>query len=91
MKLVGATNLSIQIPFFLEGITQGFLASLLSLGILYVGFKLLIYKITIDYSLYLGYVDIIFLPQKLFAALILLGIALGIFGCVFSMGRFLKV
>jgi len=91
MKLVGATNLSIQIPFFLEGITQGFLASLLSLGILYAGFKLLIYKITIDYSLYLGYVDIIFLPQKLFAALILLGIALGIFGCVFSMGRFLKV
>ena len=91
MKLVGATNLSIQIPFFLEGITQGFLASLLSLGILYAGFKLLIYKITIDYSLYLGYVDLIFLPQKLFAALILLGIALGIFGCLFSMGRFLKV
>lgn len=91
MKLVGATNFSIQIPFFLEGITQGFLASLLSLGILYAGFKLLIYKITIDYSLYLGYVDIIFLPQKLFAALILLGIALGIFGCLFSMGRFLKV
>jgi len=91
MKLVGATNLSIQIPFFLEGIAQGFLASLLSLGILYAGFKLLIYKITIDYSLYLGYVDLIFLPQKLFAALILLGIALGIFGCLFSMGRFLKV
>ena len=91
MKLVGATNLSIQIPFFLEGITQGLLASLLSLGILYAGFKLLIYKITIDYSLYLGYVDLIFLPQKLFAALILLGIALGIFGCLFSMGRFLKV
>lgn len=91
MKLVGATNLSIQIPFFLEGITQGLLASLLSLGILYVGYKLLIYKITIDYSLYLGYVDLIFLPQKLFAALILLGIALGIFACIFSMGRFLKV
>lgn len=91
MKLVGATNLSIQIPFFLEGITQGCMASLLSLGMLYLGYKLLIYKITVDYSLYLGTVDFIFLPQKLFFALILLGIALGTFGCIFSMGRFLKM
>ena len=90
MKLVGATNFSIQIPFFLEGITQGFAASLLSLGILFVSYKLLLYKITIDYSLYLGYVEFVFLPQKLIGQLILLGIALGIFGCAFSMGRFLK-
>ena len=90
MKLVGATNFSIQIPFFLEGITQGFAASLLSLGILFVSYKLLLYKITIDYSLYLGYVEFVFLPQKLICQLILLGIVLGIFGCAFSMGRFLK-
>ena len=90
MKLVGATNFSIQIPFFLEGITQGFAASLLSLGILFVSYKLLLYKITIDYSLYLGYVEFVFLPQKLIGQLILLGIVLGIFGCAFSMGRFLK-
>jgi cell division transport system permease protein len=90
MKLVGATNFSIQIPFFLEGITQGFAASLLSLGVLFVSYKLLLYKITIDYSLYLGYVEFVFLPQKLIGQLILLGIVLGIFGCAFSMGRFLK-
>ena len=90
MKLVGATNFSIQIPFFLEGITQGFAASLLSLGVLFVSYKLLLYKITIDYSLYLGYVDFVFLPQKLIGQLIMLGIILGIFGCAFSMGRFLK-
>ena len=90
MKLVGATSFSIQIPFFLEGIAQGFMASILSLGILFVSYKLLIYKITIDYSLYLGYVGFVFLPQKLILQLILLGIILGIFGCAFSMGRFLK-
>ena len=90
MKLVGATSFSIQIPFFLEGIAQGFMASLLSLGILFVSYKLLIYKITIDYSLYLGYLGFVFLPQKLILQLILLGIVLGIFGCAFSMGRFLK-
>ena len=90
MKLVGATSFSIRIPFFLEGITQGFAASLLSLGVLFVSYKLLLYKITIDYSLYLGYVEFVFLPQKLIVQLILLGIVLGIFGCAFSMGRFLK-
>jgi cell division transport system permease protein len=90
MKLVGATNFSIQIPFFLEGITQGFSASLLALVILFVSYKLLMYKIIIDYNLYLGYVEFIFLPQRLILQLVFLGIVLGIFGCAFSMGRFLK-
>lgn len=90
MKLVGATNFFIQTPFFLEGFIQGFSASLLSLGILYVSYKILISKIIIDYSLYLGYLDLIFLSQKLIIELILLGILLGLFGCAFSMGRFLK-
>jgi len=90
MKLVGATNFFIQTPFFLEGFIQGFSESLLSLGILYVSYKILISKIIIDYSLYLGYLDLIFLPQKLIIELILLGILLGLFGCAFSMGRFLK-
>jgi cell division transport system permease protein len=90
MKLVGATNFFIQIPFFLEGLIQGFSASLLSLGILYLGYKILISKIIIDYSLYLGYLDLTFLSQNLIIALLSLGILLGIFGCAFSMGRFLK-
>jgi cell division transport system permease protein len=91
MKLVGATNLSIRIPFFLEGITQGLLASLLAIGILYGGYKALVHKLIVDYSLFLGPLQLTFLPPQLMAALVLLGIALGIFGCAFSMGRFLKV
>jgi len=91
MKLVGATNLSIRIPFFLEGIAQGLLASLLSLGMLYAGYKALVHKLVTDYSLFLGPMQLTFLPYSMTGALILLGIALGIFGCAFSMGRFLKV
>mgnify|MGYP001025987211 CR=1 FL=1 len=91
MKLVGATNRSIRIPFFLEGIAQGLLASLLSLGILYGGYRALVHKLIVDYSLFLGPLQLTFLPPQLMAALVLLGIALGIFGCAFSMGRFLKV
>ncbi len=91
MKLVGATNLSIRIPFFLEGIAQGLLASLLSLGILYAGYKALVHKLLTDYSLFLGPMQLTFLPYSLMGALVLLGITLGIFGCAFSMGRFLRV
>jgi len=90
MKLVGATNFFIQVPFFLEGFIQGLSGSLLALGILYVSYKILISKITSDYSLYLGALNLTFLPQQLVIALTLFGILLGAFGCALSMGRFLK-
>jgi len=91
MKLVGATNFFIQVPFFIEGLIQGLSGSLLALGLLYVSYKILISKIISDYSLYLGAFNLIFLPQRLIISMILLGILLGIFGCALSMGRFLKV
>jgi len=91
MKLVGATNFFIQVPFFMEGFIQGLSGSLLALGILYVSYKILISKIISDYSLYLGAFNLIFLPQKLVISIILFGILLGVFGCALSMGRFLKV
>lgn len=91
MKLVGASNFFIKVPFFLEGFIQGLCGSSLALGILYVSYKILISKIISDYSLYLGALNLIFLPQKLVIAIIFLGILLAVFGCTLSMGRFLKV
>ena len=91
MKLVGATNFFIQVPFFLEGLIQGLAGSLLALGILYISYKILIVKVISDYSLYLGASNLVFLPQNLVIALICFGVLLGMLGCVLSMGRFLKV
>ncbi len=91
MKLVGATNFFIQVPFFLEGLIQGLAGSLLALGILYISYKIFIVKVISDYSLYLGASNLVFLPQNLVVALICFGILLGIVGCALSMGRFLKV
>ena len=91
MKLVGATNFFIQVPFFLEGLIQGLAGSLLALGILYISYKIFIIKVTSDYSLYLGSSNLVFLPQNLVIALICFGVLLGIIGCALSMGRFLKV
>jgi cell division transport system permease protein len=46
LRLVGATNLFIRIPFWLEGIVLGLLGSLLSLGLLFIVIKV--------FPLYLG-------------------------------------
>jgi len=46
LRLVGATNLFIRIPFWLEGIVLGLLGSLMSLGLLFVVIKV--------FPLYLG-------------------------------------
>ena len=90
MKLVGATNFFIQVPFLLEGFIQGLSGSLLALGMLYVSYKILISKIIADYSLYLGSLNLIFLPQQLVISLVIFGVSLGVFGCALSMGKFLK-
>jgi cell division transport system permease protein len=90
LRLVGATNLFIRIPFWLEGIVLGLLGSLLSLGLLFVVIKL--------FPLYLGsslgavqqllsfrYPD---WPQAL--GLLAAGAATGFTGSATSVSKFLK-
>lgn len=91
LRLVGATNIFIRIPFWLEGITLGLLGSLLSLGLLFVVINL--------FPIYLGsslgalqellrfrYPD---LTQA--AGLLLGGAATGFVGSATSVSKFLKV
>jgi cell division transport system permease protein len=91
LRLVGATNLFIRIPFWLEGITLGLLGSLLSLGLLFIVIQ--------AFPVYLGaslgalqellrfrYPD---LTQALF--LLVGGAATGFVGSATSVSKFLKV
>jgi cell division transport system permease protein len=91
LRLVGATNLFIRIPFWLEGIVLGLLGSLLSLGLLFVVINL--------FPIYLGaslgalqellsfrYPD---LAQAV--GLLLGGAATGFVGSATSVSKFLKV
>ncbi|HVP89682.1 MAG TPA: permease-like cell division protein FtsX [Terriglobales bacterium] len=91
LRLVGATNLFIRIPFWLEGLVLGLLGSLLSLGLLFLVIK--------AFPLYLGpslgalreLLRFRFpgLTQSL--ALLLGGAATGFTGSATSVSRFLKV
>jgi len=91
LRLVGATNIFIRIPFWLEGITLGLLGSLLSLGLLFVVINL--------FPIYLGsslgalqellrfrYPDLAQAGGLLFG-----GAATGFVGSVTSVSKFLKV
>ena len=90
LRLVGGTNTFIRIPFLLEGMTLGFLGSLLSLLVLLVVIKL--------FPLYLGptlgAVREIFefrylnLAQSL--GLLTAGALIGLLGSLTSVSRFLK-
>ena len=91
LRLVGATNTFIRLPFLLEGITLGILGSLLSLGLLFLLTKF--FPLYIGHSLgalqeivafrYLSW------PQSL--SLVAGGALMGVLGSLSSLSRFLKI
>jgi len=91
MKYVGATNWFIRWPFVLEGINLGILGTVLPLAIIYFAYQEAL--VWVEENLY-------FLPPMvpLYDALhetgllvVPLGVALGVMGSIFSLGKYLKV
>ena len=90
LRLVGATNIFIRIPFWLEGITLGLLGSLLSLGLLFVVINL--------FPIYLGsslgalqeILRFRFPDLAQAGGLLLGGAATGFVGSASSVSKFLK-
>jgi len=91
LRLVGATNTFIRLPFLIEGFTLGVLGSLLSLGLLYLLIQF--------FPLYLGHslgalqelVGFRFLTLAQTLGLIAGGAFLGVLGSLSSLARFLKI
>ena len=90
LRLVGATNLFIRIPFWLEGIVLGLLGSLLSLGLLFI--------ITKVFPLYLGsslgaleqLLSFRYPDWRQALGLLAAGAATGFMGSATSVSKFLK-
>jgi cell division transport system permease protein len=91
LRLVGATNTFIRLPFLIEGIALGILGSLLSLGLLFILIK--------AFPLYLGHSlgalqDIVgfrYLSLSQSLSLIVGGAFMGALGSMSSLSRFLKI
>jgi cell division transport system permease protein len=92
MKMVGATNSFIRIPFFIEGVLIGFLGSVISLAVLLLGYAQLIKTTKEDIGIYMIELATVHEVAWLVAGTILiLGTLLGIWGSTISVRKYLKV
>ena len=89
LKLVGATDWFIKVPFLLEGIIQGILSGVLTLLMLGVGYQFFATK-EIQF-LGMNSLNLVFLSLSQMALLLSISVALGIIGSLMALGRFFKV
>jgi cell division transport system permease protein len=85
MRLVGATRTYIRGPFVVEGMIQGGLGGLLSVGLLWAAFRI-VARDALAASDILGRA-VVFLPTELCLAIVLGGMAVGVVGSLVSLGR----
>lgn len=88
MKLVGASDAFIKVPFFIEGVLQGLFGGLLAFGALALGRYLLISKIPPYFSFIL---DSPYPAPTVVVIILVSGIVMGVAGSLITMGKFLKV
>lgn len=90
MKLVGATNWFIRIPFIIEGAIQGIVGSIISVIVIYSFYEVIFQRINVVMPM-LPLVNDTILIGKLCLKLILIGTLVGIAGSLFSVRKFLRI
>jgi cell division transport system permease protein len=88
MRLVGATDRFIKIPFYLQGMIQGGAGTLIGLLILLIGYLFL--TTHFDQNVSSDLISIRFFSEGHCAAIVLGGIGVGWLGCWVSLKQFLK-
>ncbi|BCR05760.1 cell division protein FtsX [Desulfuromonas versatilis] len=91
MALVGATSMFIKTPFLIEGAFQGALGGLLSLGGTYALFQIFLKKGLTDLLLVTNIGGVSFLPTSFQFMLVSAGVALGLFGSLMSLRKFVRI
>lgn len=89
MHLVGATETFIKIPFYVEGLLQGFFGGVMGLAILLITYLMISSGMTQSLASYL-YFDIRFLSVKMMVLIVAGSTFLGWFGCYLSLKQLLK-
>lgn len=89
MKLVGAKDGFIKIPFYIQGLIQGALGALIGLAILFVSFLLICTNV--EPELFPSLFQIRFLPPVLLLSIGVCSMLVGWLGCLLSLKQYLKV
>jgi cell division transport system permease protein len=85
MRLVGATRAYVKGPFVVEGLIQGGLGGLISVGLLWAAFRI-VAKDTLAASDLMGR-TVVFLPLDVCVFIVTGGMAVGVIGSLLSLGR----
>jgi cell division transport system permease protein len=88
MRLVGAADGFIKMPFYIEGLIQGALGGIIGLAALFVIFLLISANVQQDFSADLFHIR--FLPPSIFVAVIFSSMFVGWLGCYLSLKQYLK-
>jgi len=85
MRLVGANRWFIKTPFLIEGLLNGFLGGVISVGLLYMLYQGVKYKLSPYLLDAIGMIRISFIPFSVIMFLIALGMGVGGVGSLFSL------
>jgi cell division transport system permease protein len=88
LKLVGATDWFVKIPFLLEGVIQGMLSGGVTLLTLFLGYLLLSERKL--HFLNLATLNFDFLPSQYIFFILVLSLVLGFLGSLIALGRFFE-
>lgn len=88
MRLVGATDNFIKIPFYLQGLIQGFTGGVIGLGTLYAAYVAI--GTHFEQNVSAGVVAIRFFSMGICAVIVGCGMMTGLLGCYFSLRQFMK-
>ena len=88
MRLVGATDRFIKMPFYIEGLIQGGLGAFVGLAMLFISFTLI--SSNIDQGFLPGLFRLQFLSPTTIGGILLVSMLVGWLGCYISLKQFLK-
>jgi cell division transport system permease protein len=89
LKLVGATDWFVKMPFLIEGAIQGLVGGVIALSALFLLF--LLFSLDNVHIIGLPVLEIGFLPMAHLTFILLLGLILGLIGSFIAVGRFIDV
>ncbi|MBS7009354.1 permease-like cell division protein FtsX [Anaerostipes sp.] len=94
MRLIGATNRFIRAPFIVEGAVIGVIGSLIPVGAIYIGYKVIVNYIMDKFHVLTNFMEFVPVHQimvYLIPASLLVGLGIGCLGSSFTIRKYLRV